>query len=96
VSLAPQVIEWIHQHQTWPPAAVFVLAFGESLAMIADIAGDGDPAGSFFGPLRSVVPLVAGVCGMPQLAFQLANVASAVVWATLILAPGVLGLRWLL
>ncbi|HET8995766.1 MAG TPA: hypothetical protein VFN42_03780, partial [Acetobacteraceae bacterium] len=52
--------------------------------------------GRFFGPLRSVVPLIAGICGMPQLLFQLANVSSALVWATLILAPGVFGVRWLL
>jgi membrane protein DedA with SNARE-associated domain len=52
--------------------------------------------GRFFGPLRSVVPLVAGASAMPQAAFQLANIASAVVWATGILAPGVIGIRWLL
>jgi membrane protein DedA with SNARE-associated domain len=50
--------------------------------------------GRFFGPLRAAVPLVAGMCGMPQSKFQLANVASAVVWAAGILAPGVLGVGW--
>jgi membrane protein DedA with SNARE-associated domain len=52
--------------------------------------------GRFFGPLRSVVPLVAGICVMERLPFQIANVASAVVWATGILMPGTLVLRWLL
>ena len=51
--------------------------------------------GRFFGPLRCVMPLVAGIVAMPALAFQVANVTSAVVWATGILAPGVLGGRWL-
>jgi membrane protein DedA with SNARE-associated domain len=51
--------------------------------------------GRFFGPLRAVVPIAAGVCGMPWLTFQLANVFSAVVWATGILAPGIFGVRWL-
>lgn len=51
--------------------------------------------GRFFGPLRASVPLAAGVCGMPALPFQLANVASGIVWATAILAPGVLGTRWI-
>lgn len=51
--------------------------------------------GRFFGPLRAAVPLVAGICDMPNNKFQLANVASAFVWATGILAPGVLGMRWL-
>jgi membrane protein DedA with SNARE-associated domain len=48
--------------------------------------------GRFFGPLRAIVPLVAGTCKMPALAFQLANWASAFVWAGVMLAPGSLGL----
>lgn len=44
--------------------------------------------GRFFGPLRAVVPLLAGVFAMPGLHFQLANVASAVIWAFVLLAPG--------
>jgi membrane protein DedA with SNARE-associated domain len=52
--------------------------------------------GRFFGPLRAVVPLVAGMFSMPILIFQLFNVASALVWATGILAPGTLGVHWLL
>lgn len=50
--------------------------------------------GRFFGPLRCIVPLVAGICAMPQLSFQVANVLSALVWASGILAPGVLGTAW--
>lgn len=44
--------------------------------------------GRFFGPLRSTVPLVAGMMSMDQARFQLANIASAIVWAPLMLAPG--------
>ena len=51
--------------------------------------------GRFFGPLRSAIPLVAGICEMPMMPFQIANVASAIVWATGILAPGVLAVGWL-
>ncbi|MCC6719286.1 MAG: DedA family protein [Acetobacteraceae bacterium] len=47
-------------------------------------------AGRFFGPLRCAVPLVAGSCAMPQLPFQVANVASAMAWATGILSPGLI------
>ncbi|MBS0560017.1 MAG: DedA family protein [Proteobacteria bacterium] len=163
------VIVWLQQHEAWMPAVVFVLSFGESLALISLLlpataillgasgligaaglpfwpawtaaaagAALGDVVsywvghcckgavgriwplsrhpdllprghdfflrwgigsvflGRFFGPLRSIVPLVAGICGMPHALFQLANVASALVWATLILAPGVYGVRWLL
>ena len=52
--------------------------------------------GRFFGPLRSAVPLVAGICGMPEWQFQIANVASALAWATGILTPGLFAARWLL
>ncbi|MCG5235935.1 DedA family protein [Xanthobacter oligotrophicus] len=44
--------------------------------------------GRFFGPVRAVVPLVAGVLAMRQTHFQVANVASAAVWAFAMLAPG--------
>jgi membrane protein DedA with SNARE-associated domain len=37
--------------------------------------------GRFFGPLRAVVPLAAGMMGMPPLRFYVANILSAVVWA---------------
>ena len=51
--------------------------------------------GRFFGPLRCVMPLIAGIFDMRQVPFQIANVTSGLVWATGILAPGTLGLRWL-
>jgi membrane protein DedA with SNARE-associated domain len=44
--------------------------------------------GRFFGPLRAIVPLVAGIFEMPRVLFQAANVASAMVWAFGLLAPG--------
>ncbi|MXN52785.1 hypothetical protein GR158_16850 [Shinella sp. AETb1-6] len=44
--------------------------------------------GRFFGPLRCTVPLVAGMMGMEQRRFQAANIASAVIWAPAMLAPG--------
>lgn len=37
--------------------------------------------GHFFGPVRAVIPVVAGMFAMRQLPFQIANVASAVIWA---------------
>jgi membrane protein DedA with SNARE-associated domain len=44
--------------------------------------------GRFFGPLRAVVPLVAGMMAMPQGRFQAANIASAIVWLPLLMMPG--------
>jgi len=51
--------------------------------------------GRFFGPLRASVPLAAGILEMPWWPFQIANFASAFVWAALLLAPGVFGMKFL-
>jgi membrane protein DedA with SNARE-associated domain len=54
--------------------------------------------GRFFGPLRAVVPLIAGIFEMPFWRFQLANFSSAFVWAAVLLTLGdgiSLGLSWL-
>ncbi len=55
--------------------------------------------GRFFGPLRAVVPLVAGSLAMPYGRFQAANLASAAIWAWVLLKLGSLGfsaLVWLI
>lgn len=44
----------------------------------------------FMGPVRAFVPLIAGVTGMPNTKFQLANIGSAVIWVPVMLAPGYL------
>ena len=44
--------------------------------------------GRFFGPLRAVVPLIAGIFEMPFWRFQLANFSSALVWAAVLLTIG--------
>lgn len=44
--------------------------------------------GRFFGPLRAVIPLAAGVLQMPSGWFWFANVASALVWAPMLLFIG--------
>ncbi len=44
--------------------------------------------GRFFGPLRAVVPLIAGVLSMPVFLFQMVNASSAMAWAFVMLAPG--------
>jgi membrane protein DedA with SNARE-associated domain len=54
--------------------------------------------GRFFGPLRAVVPLVAGIFEMPYWRFQLANFSSAFVWAAVLLTLGdIVGaaIKWL-
>ena len=44
--------------------------------------------GRFFGPLRAVVPLIAGIFEMPYWRFQLANFSSAIVWAAALMLLG--------
>ena len=46
--------------------------------------------GRFTGPLRSIIPIIAGMMGMNRWYFFVANVASAVGWACLYVLPGVL------
>ena len=45
--------------------------------------------GRFFGPVRAVIPLVAGMLGMPPWRFFTANLISALLWAPAYLLPGV-------
>lgn len=46
--------------------------------------------GRFVGPVRALVPLVAGMLGMKPLQFFIANVASAIGWAPAYMLPGIL------
>lgn len=52
--------------------------------------------GHFFGPVRAVIPVVAGMYALPQWQFQLANITSAFIWAVGVIAPTFLGLSYLL
>ena len=46
--------------------------------------------GRLLGPMRSLMPTVAGVMGMSEKKFQLANILSALLWMPALLAPGYL------
>lgn len=46
--------------------------------------------GRFFGPLRAIIPLIAGMMQMSNLRFFIANVSSGFLWSLLYLMPGVL------
>ncbi len=47
--------------------------------------------GRFFGPIRAVIPLVAGMMDMAPLRFQIANWTSAMLWAPYWLGVGIFG-----
>lgn len=46
--------------------------------------------GRFVGPIRAMVPVVAGMLGMKPLHFTLANITSAILWAPIYMLPGIL------
>ena len=93
--------DWLAFHfkdrllQMWPLAGnpdlvARSVAFFKRWGMLAVFVG------RFFGPFRAVVPVIAGLNAMPWLNFQIANVASAALWAAGILLPGLVGVRWLM
>lgn len=43
--------------------------------------------GHFFGPVRAVIPVIAGMFRMREIPFQIANVLSAFTWAAGVIAP---------
>lgn len=45
--------------------------------------------GRFVGPIRPVIPAIAGMLGMPPARFFLINIGSALVWAPAYILPGV-------
>jgi membrane protein DedA with SNARE-associated domain len=81
VKLGPPVAHvWpLSRHpQLIPRGEAFVKKWG-ALAIVI---------GRFFGPLRAAVPLVAGIFEMPYWQFQVANFASAFLWAGVLLSIG--------
>ena len=50
--------------------------------------------GRFFGPVRAVIPLVAGMFEMPFVPFQIANFTSAFLWSFILLVPGFTALHY--
>ena len=60
----------------------------KGMAFFQRYGGKSVAIGRFFGPVRAVIPLVAGMMNMSTGAFLLANIASALVWAPAYLLPG--------
>lgn len=46
--------------------------------------------GRFIGPVRAVIPLIAGISGMSKRTFFWINISSGLIWAPLYLIPGIL------
>lgn len=99
--LGDWVSYWLGRHfknriaLIWP-LSLYPLLLPRGMAFFHKWGTAGIFLGRFFGPLRSTVPLAAGICEMPAARFNIANIASALVWATGILSPGGIGFRFLL
>ncbi|MCB1762110.1 MAG: VTT domain-containing protein [Gammaproteobacteria bacterium] len=63
-------------------------SLGRGITFFERYGGKSVAIGRFFGPVRAVIPLVAGMLGMPPWRFLLANVLSALAWAPAYLLPG--------
>ncbi len=61
---------WIASHRHFETAHRFFQAHGEKSIIAA----------RFIGPLRTVIPLIAGIVHMPPLQFWFYNVISAIIW----------------
>lgn len=73
-------------HTIWPfRSRPELIAHGENF--FDKWGGWGVFVGHFFGPVRAVIPVVAGMFRMRQLPFQIANVVSAFIWAAGVIAP---------
>ncbi len=59
-------------------------------AYFAEHGGKSVFLGRFLGPVRAIVPVVAGMSDMPVLRFTVVNVLSAVAWSAAHLLPGAL------
>ena len=81
VKIGPSVAQiWpVSRHPELLPKGIsFVRRWGVSAIFI----------GRFFGPLRASMPLAAGIFRMPYWHFQMANFASALLWAGVLLSIG--------
>ncbi len=75
----------LSQNPTWLPRGH---AFIESWGMLGVILA------KFAGPLRSLVPLASGVMDMAWPKFLAASIVSSMIWAAVLLSPGVLTSFW--
>jgi len=72
---------------TWPFARHPEL-LKRGLTVIQRHAGKSILIGRFFHPLRTIIPLAAGIARMPTRKFWIANILSVLVWAPALLLPG--------
>ncbi|MBI2800743.1 MAG: phosphatase PAP2 family protein [Gammaproteobacteria bacterium] len=72
------------------PMKTYPGLFDRGQAYFAKNGGKSVFLGRFLGPLRAIVPVVAGMSNMPAGQFYLMNILSAVAWAAAHILPGML------
>lgn len=74
-------LAWVKKHQAWVDKAEgFIQKYGVISIII----------GRFFGPMRSMVPMIAGALKMHNVKFLIAAIPSAALWTVVYLIPGIL------
>lgn len=79
-SVIPKLWPFRNHPETLAQGIVFFERYGWASVFI----------GRFFGPLRAVIPLTAGMLKMPPVPFYAANCLSALIWAPALLYSGYL------
>ncbi len=86
---------WLGHHyhdrlRAWWPLSAHPELFARGQAYFAKNGGKSVFLGRFLGPVRAIVPVVAGMSDMPALRFTVVNVLSAIAWSAAHLLPGAL------
>lgn len=86
---------WLGRHfeettQRWPWFRVHPEALQKGVIFFEKYGDLSVALGRFFGPIRAIIPMIAGLMHMPPKRFFMANVLSALVWAPAYLIPGML------
>jgi undecaprenyl-diphosphatase len=76
--------------RAWWPFSAHPALFEHGQAYFAKNGGKSVFLGRFLGPVRAIVPVVAGMSDMPALRFAVVNVLSAIAWSAAHLLPGAL------
>lgn len=88
---------WSHALLERPPLSRYPEQIARSQRFFARYGVLSVFLGHFFGPVRAFIAIIAGVAGMRELPFQIANVTSAALWSFGVLAPSYYGVSsgWL-
>ncbi len=85
---------WLGRHyrdglkQVWPFSRYSDL-FARGEVFFRRHGGKSILTGRFFGPVRPIIPVVAGALGMKPLHFSIVNIVSGIGWALVYVLPGV-------